>query len=209
MAIHIRRREIITALVGAAAWPLAARAQQPEQMRRIGVLMGWPESDAVKSRRSGRVCRVRVDRGSQYSVRLSVGGARRGGDAPIREGTHRAQARSHSFTNHARRPRCCNTHVPSPSFSGPLKDPIGSGFVASLARPGGNVTGFITIEGSLGGKWLELLKEIAPWITRVAAMFNPATAPYAEIYMSPFKTAAQSFGVEGNAAAVLASRMVG
>src|SRR5262249_14920314 len=83
-----------------------------------------------------------------------------------------------------------------------VSDPIGSGFVASLARPGGNATGFVVTEGSQGGKWLELLKEIAPRVTRVAAMFNPAAAPYVEIYMSPFKTAAQSFGVEGSASPV-------
>src|SRR5262249_59466550 len=83
-----------------------------------------------------------------------------------------------------------------------VSDPIGSGFVASLARPGGNATGFVVTEGSQGGKWLELLKEIAPRVTRVAAMFNPAAAPYVEIYMSPFKTAAQSLGVEESPAPV-------
>ena len=73
-------------------------------------------------------------------------------------------------------------------------DPIGSGFVTSLSRPGGNVTGFSTFEVSLGGKWLELLKEIAP--ARVALLFNPATATYAEPYLNSFKTAAASVGVE-------------
>jgi putative ABC transport system substrate-binding protein len=66
-------------------------------------------------------------------------------------------------------------------------DPIGSGFVASLPRPGGNVTGFTTIEGSLGGKWLELLKEIAPRVNRVVFLLNPVTATYAETYLSPSK----------------------
>jgi putative tryptophan/tyrosine transport system substrate-binding protein len=81
-------------------------------------------------------------------------------------------------------------------------DPIGSGFVASLPRPGGNVTGFIAMEGSLAGKWLELLKEIAPRVTRVAFLFNPATAPYAEYFLNPFKAAAASFAVEGIATPV-------
>src|SRR6202022_210594 len=75
-------------------------------------------------------------------------------------------------------------------------DPIGSGFVPSFPRPGGNVTGFAPIEGSLGGKWLELLKEIAPRVNRVAFLLNPATATYAEIYLNPFKAAAVSFAVE-------------
>jgi putative tryptophan/tyrosine transport system substrate-binding protein len=81
-------------------------------------------------------------------------------------------------------------------------DPIGSGFVASFPRPGGNVTGFVTIEGSLGGKWLELLKEIAPHVNRVAFLLNPATATYAESYLNAFKAAAASVAVEAIAAPV-------
>jgi putative ABC transport system substrate-binding protein len=83
-----------------------------------------------------------------------------------------------------------------------LVDPVGSGFVASLSRPGGNVTGFTIMESSLAGKWLELLKEIAPRVARVAFLFNPATATYAEYYLTPFKAAAASFGVEAIAAPV-------
>jgi putative tryptophan/tyrosine transport system substrate-binding protein len=83
-----------------------------------------------------------------------------------------------------------------------VSDPVGSGFVASLPRPGGNATGFSTIEGSLGGKWLELLMEIVPRVARVALLFNPATATYAEYYLNPFKAAAASFGVEAIAAPV-------
>jgi putative tryptophan/tyrosine transport system substrate-binding protein len=81
-------------------------------------------------------------------------------------------------------------------------DPIGSGFVASFPRPGGNVTGFITVEGSLGGKWLELLKQIAPHVARVALLLNPATATYAESYLNAFKAAAASVGVQAVAAPV-------
>jgi putative ABC transport system substrate-binding protein len=81
-------------------------------------------------------------------------------------------------------------------------DPVGRGMVASVARPGGNVTGFIDLEGSLGGKWLELLKEIAPRVAQVAVLFNPATATYADYYLSPFRAAAASLGVEGIAAPV-------
>jgi putative ABC transport system substrate-binding protein len=83
-----------------------------------------------------------------------------------------------------------------------IADPIGSGFVASFPRPGGNVTGFVITEGSLGGKWLELLKEIAPRVNRVAFLFNPATATYAEYYLNPFKAAAASFAVEAIAAPI-------
>ena len=83
-----------------------------------------------------------------------------------------------------------------------VADPVGSGFVASFPRPGGNVTGFTDIEPTMAGKWLELLKEIAPRVTRVAFLFNPATAPHFEYYLNPFKAAAASFAVEAIAAPV-------
>jgi len=77
-----------------------------------------------------------------------------------------------------------------------VSDPIGSGFVTSFPRPGGNITGFIAMEATVAGKWLGLLQEIAPHITRVIFLFNPATAPYFELYLNPLKAAAQSYGVE-------------
>ena len=83
-----------------------------------------------------------------------------------------------------------------------VADPIGSGFVASLARPGGNITGFIFTEPTMAGKWLELLKEIAPRVARVAMLFNPASATHSEYWLNPFKTAAPSFGVDAIAAPV-------
>jgi putative ABC transport system substrate-binding protein len=83
-----------------------------------------------------------------------------------------------------------------------VSDPVGSGFVASFNRPSGNVTGFTNAEPTMAGKWLELLKEIAPRVTRVAFLFNPATATYAEVYLNPFKAAAASFAVEAIAAPV-------
>lgn len=75
-------------------------------------------------------------------------------------------------------------------------DPMGSGFVTSLARPGGNVTGFTPIVGSLGGKWVEVLRDIAPSVSRVTLVFNPPTAPFVEGYLNPFRAAAASLGVE-------------
>ena len=83
-----------------------------------------------------------------------------------------------------------------------VSDPVGSGFVASFPRPGGNVTGFMNMEPTMAGKWMELLKEIAPRVARVALLFNPATAPYAEYWLNPFKAAAASFGVQAIAAPV-------
>jgi len=83
-----------------------------------------------------------------------------------------------------------------------LSDPVGTGVVGSLARPGGNATGFTAYEYSLAGKWLEMLKEIAPAVTRVALLFNPETAPYAQHYLSFIETSAPGFGVTANAAPV-------
>jgi putative tryptophan/tyrosine transport system substrate-binding protein len=83
-----------------------------------------------------------------------------------------------------------------------VADPVGSGFVASLPRPGGNVTGFMALEPTMTGKWLELLKEIAPRLVRVALLFNPATATYADNFLKHFKAAAASFGVAAIAAPV-------
>jgi putative ABC transport system substrate-binding protein len=79
-----------------------------------------------------------------------------------------------------------------------VADPVGSGFVASLARPGGNVTGFTLTEPTMMSKWLELLKEIAPQVSRVAFLFNPATTPYRDIYLNPFKAAAPSLAYTGH-----------
>ena len=83
-----------------------------------------------------------------------------------------------------------------------VSDPVGSGFVASFPQPGGNVTGFTSIEPTMPSKWLQLLQEIAPSVSRVAFLFNPATAPYAEFFLNPLKAAAKSLGVEAVAAPV-------
>ena len=83
-----------------------------------------------------------------------------------------------------------------------VADPVGSGFVASFPHPGGNVTGFTLMEPTMPGKWLELLKEIAPRVARVAFVSNPTTAPYAEFFLNSFKAAAASFAVEAIAAPV-------
>jgi putative ABC transport system substrate-binding protein len=82
-----------------------------------------------------------------------------------------------------------------------VSDPVGSGFIASLARPGGNVTGFtnINIESSIGGKWLELVREVAPAVRRVAIIYNPPTAPFAGYYLRPFEAAGAAYGVQASA----------
>ena len=83
-----------------------------------------------------------------------------------------------------------------------VADPVGSGFVKSLPRPGGNATGFTIMEPTISSKWIELLKEISPQVSRAALLFNPATTPYADIYVKPFKSAASSFGLNATSAMV-------
>src|SRR5262252_10503813 len=89
-----------------------------------------------------------------------------------------------------------------PIIFGNIVDPVGQGFVASMSRPGGNITGFVNLEPSITGKYLELLKEIAPRVSRAAIFYNPATAPYHEIYLKPLKAAATSLGIAPIAAPV-------
>jgi putative ABC transport system substrate-binding protein len=204
----MRRRNIITLLGGGAAFalPLAARAQQGEPMRRIGVLMGFAESD-----REGQAFVAAFREGLQKlgwaegrTIRIDIRWAALGAEAIQRfakelialqpdlilsQGTPTTAA----LLQHTRT---------IPIVFANVSDPVGSGLVASFPRPGGNVTGFINMEPTMAGKWLELLKEIAPRVNRVALLFNPATAPYAEYYLNPFKAAAASFAVEAIAAPV-------
>jgi putative tryptophan/tyrosine transport system substrate-binding protein len=201
------RRAFVFALGGAAAWPVAARAQQPDRLRRIGVLMGFPESD---SEAQGYI--------AAFMDRLDKLGWTEGRNLRIetRWATHADLDLMQRLAKElvALQPDLILSNT-TPTTTALLRqtrtipivfamvaDPVGSGFVASFPRPGGNVTGFAVTEGSLGGKWLELLKEIAPRITRVAMLFNPTVATYAEYWLNPFKTAAAAFAVEAIAAPV-------
>src|SRR6516164_7374599 len=174
---RIRRRELIAALGGVAAWPLAARAQQPEQMRRIGVFMNVAEDDPSGQSRiaafvqglqqlgwtDGRNVRIDIRWGAGDPERIRKYAAELVALAPdvilASGGTTLGPLRKVSRT------------VPT-VFTG-VGDPVGAGFVDSLARPGGNATGFISFEWSISGKWLELLKEIAPGATRAVVLRDP------------------------------------
>jgi ABC-type uncharacterized transport system substrate-binding protein len=204
----MKRRTFIMLLGGAAAaWPLAARAQQADRVRRIGVLMAASENDPE---RQGFVAAFREG--------LRKLGWTEGRDIWIdtRWATPDDAESIQRFAKElvALQPDLILSHTTPTTatllqqtrtipliFTG-VSDPIGSGFVASFPRPGGNVTGFIPMEPTMAGKWLELLKEIAPRVTRVAFLFNPATAPYAEYYLNSFQAAAASFAVEATAAPV-------
>ena len=173
----MRRREFITLLGGAAAaWPLAARAQQPERMRRIGVLLPATADDPEFQARIGAFLQGlallgwTIGRNVRIDTRWATANA--------------ADIRRHAAELVALAPDVILAHGAStvgtllqatrtvPIVFPVVADPVGAGFVDSLARPGGNVTGFMTSEYSMSGKWLELLKQIAPGVTRVAVLRN-------------------------------------
>jgi putative ABC transport system substrate-binding protein len=208
----MKRRELITLLGGAAAtptllWPLGARAQQADRMRRVGVLMGYPESDreAQAFFAAFREGLGKLGWTEGRNIRIDTRWATPGDAESMQRFAKELVALqpdlilSHSTPTTATLLQQTRT---IPIIFANVADPVGSGFVASFPRPGGNVTGFILFEPTMAGKWLELLKEIAPRVARVAFLFNPATAPYAEIYLTPFKAAAASFAVEAIAATV-------
>ena len=203
----MKRREFIRLLGGAAAWPLAARAQQSERMRRIGVLMPLTADDPLGQARiaalregleklgwiEGR--NIRID--TRWTTTGDVGSMQRYAKELVALQPDLIVTQSTPITA-----TLLQETRTIPIVFALVADPIGSGFVASFAKPGGNVTGFVTIEPTMAGKWLELLKEIAPRADRVAFLFNPATATYFEYWLNPFKAAAVSFAVEAIAAPV-------
>ena len=175
------RRDFIMILGGGAAWPLATRAQQGDRVRRIGVLMPYDENDPVAKLQLSALTQALADLGwiDGRNVRMDL----RWAGADINRMRALAQelvgsqpdiilAGSTPVTVALQR----ETRT-IPIVFATVSDPVASGIVARLDRPTGNITGFASLEASLGGKWLELLLEIAPALKRVAIMFNPDTAP--------------------------------
>ena len=197
----MQRREFITLLGSAAAWPLAARAQQPDRVRRVGVLLPATADDAEFQARMGAFHQGLALLGWTIgrNVRIDTRWAT----------TDAAEIRRHAAELAALAPDVIL--APAATTVGPLLqatrtvpvvfpaigDPVGAGFVDSLARPGGNATGFISFEYSLSGKWLELLKEIAPSVTRVAVLRNAAT-PSGPGQFGAIQAVAPSLRVEVN-----------
>jgi putative ABC transport system substrate-binding protein len=198
MSICLRRREFIAGIGGAAAWPLGARAQQGDRMRRIGVLMGFDETDPLQKRRLSAFIQALADLGwtDGRNVRIEL---RWYGD-----GTNRMQALAHELvglqpdiivtTNTLAIVALQQETRTIPIVFVSVADPVASGIVPRLNQPGGNITGFADWEASLGGKWLELLSEIAPGLKRASVMFNPDTSS-ASAYMPSVETAARSLKV--------------
>jgi putative ABC transport system substrate-binding protein len=197
----MRRREFITLLGGAAAWPSAARAQQAEGMRRIAVLLGWSESNPefrswIATFAEGLARLGWVDgRNVQMDVRWTRGDVRRM-QTFAKELVELQPDVVFASTTPVMAALQRETRT-LPIVFVVVADPVGSAFVAGLPRPGGNITGFINVEPEMGGKWLEMLKEIVPRMSRVAMMFNPDTAPGGgAFFLNPFEAAARSLAVE-------------
>jgi putative ABC transport system substrate-binding protein len=193
----VKRREFITLLSGAATWPRAARAQQPERMRRIGVLMGtsadqeggdfaaFPRGLQELGWTDGRNVRIdnRWGAGSPDTIRKYAAElAALAPDVILTSGTATMAALLHATRT-----------VPIVFVN--VADPVGAGFVDSLARPGGNVTGFLQFDYSLSAKWLELLKQIAPTVTR-AAVLRDADLTSGVGQFAVIQSVAPSLGVE-------------
>jgi ABC-type uncharacterized transport system substrate-binding protein len=178
----MKRRELITLLGGAAAaWPVVARAQQTERMRRIGVLMGYPEGDPQAQANVTALRRGLQNLGWIEGRNVQIDYRWAGGD-PDKARTFATELIGMTpdvivpSTNQVTRILQQETRT-IPIVFVFVGDPVGSGFVVSLARPGRNITGFANFENSIGGKWVELFKQIAPRAERVGFVFNPDAAP--------------------------------
>ncbi len=204
---QMKRREFITLLGGAAvAWPLAARAQQLDRMRRVSLLLGIGENDPeaqsrVKALQKGlrdlgwvEGRNIRIDyrfaasdpnRIKEYVAEL----VRLAPDVIVANSTPVIAAL-----------RQATSTIPI-VFAG-LNDPVGQGFISSLSRPGGNITGFTFIEFAMVGKWIEMLRDASPDLARVALMFNPDTAPYYDVYLRSFESTPRSIAVDVRATPV-------
>jgi putative ABC transport system substrate-binding protein len=196
----MRRREFITFVASAAAVPLTARAQQPERMRRIGMLISTREDDAEGQQRVALLRQGLKELGWIEGRNIKVDYRWAGGDA--------ARAKSDAAELVSQKPDLIianstlslaaarNETNTIPIVFLVVGDPVGQGFVSSLAHPGANITGFTAFEFATGAKWLELIKEIVPEVRRVAFMFNQVGGPYAEKFVQAIAPIASSSGID-------------
>jgi putative ABC transport system substrate-binding protein len=201
----MRRREFITLLGSAAAWPLAARGQPGERARRIGLLMGTADDREGQARVTALkqgLQELGWTDGRNIQIETRFAGADAG-----RIRSHAAELVALApdvivgqTTPVTRTLRQATSSIPIVMVA--ITDPIEQGFVSSLAHPGGNITGFTDVDFQMVGKWLEMLKEAAPGVSRAPLMFNPHTAPYYYVYLHSFEAEPRSIAVEVAAAPV-------
>ena len=199
------RRAFITLLGSAATWPFAARAQQPERMRRIGVVIARAENDPVAQAEVAAL----FDNLRQLGWTVGAGGnihvdyrwpgsdtERIRADVAEIVGLHPDLIIAHSSPVNVALQRLTRT-IPVVFVN--VTDPISSGLVESLARPGGNITGFSNYSSELATKWIEILREFDPRIERVASVFNPQTAPHAQVFLRAIEATQKSLTVMATA----------
>jgi putative tryptophan/tyrosine transport system substrate-binding protein len=195
----IRRREFVLTLGSAAtAWPLGLRAQQSKRMRLIGALMSFAVNDPEAQSRMAAFENGLRELGWQkgYNLRIEY----RWADDPDVLRTYATELVGMApdlILANSTPVMAALQEQPSavPIVFTQVTDPVGQGLVPNLAHPGGHLTGFTSFEFSIGTKWLETLKEVAPRVTRVALVFNPQTAPFADLFWRPVEAAAPSFAV--------------
>jgi putative tryptophan/tyrosine transport system substrate-binding protein len=197
----MRRRDFITLAGGAVVtWPLAARAQQPERMRRVGVLSSLAETDPEAQAWDTAFRKRLVELGwiDGHSIHIDY----RWGAGSVdrmrvfaRELVQLNPDALVTISTPATAALQAETRTIPIVFAW-VSDPVGSGFVSSLAHPGGNITGFLNIETSVVGKWLTLMREIAPQVSRIGFLYNPQTAPFAGYYLDTFRAASATLAIE-------------
>jgi putative tryptophan/tyrosine transport system substrate-binding protein len=203
----MKRREFVTLLGGAAAtWPLAAYAQQPDRMRLVGVLMAYAQNDSTAQSwlAAFRAALAKLGWTEGNNLRIELRWSTADPDKIRTLAKELVDLRPNAIfgvTTPAIGALARETRTIPIVFAG-VSDPIGGGFVANLAHPGGDITGFTVNDPAVGGKWVELLKEIAPRTVRVALLFNPATAVPVQFFMPSIQAAASSFAVQVSAAPV-------
>jgi len=204
----MNRREFVTLLGVTAAWSLAARAQQTgERMRRIGVLSTFAESDPEAQSLVEALDQTLQELGWVEGRNLRIDRRWAAGNPGRIEGFVKTliELEPDVFVAHGT-PAVSALQKQTrniPIVFVQVTDPIGAGFITNLAHPGGNITGFTTYEPSMVGKWGEMLKEMAPAISRIAFLFNPETAPYVMRYFQgPLETSARSLGLQPSSSPV-------
>jgi putative ABC transport system substrate-binding protein len=204
--LDMKRRDFITLLGGAAAaWPLAALAQHSERMRRIGVLMGLVASDPEAQSRVAVFENALRELGWVKGRNLSIEYRWAGDGNGLRDHAAELLAMEPDLILANTTPVTAALQEQSrtvPIVFTQVSDPVGQGLVPNLAHPGGNLTGFTSFEFSIGTKWLEALKQAAPHVTRVLLMFNPQSAPFADLFLRPVEAAAPHLSVAPIRAAV-------
>jgi putative tryptophan/tyrosine transport system substrate-binding protein len=200
----MRRRNFLGIVGGAmASAPFAVRAQQPDRVRRIGALMAYREDDEEAKSRLTVFLQSLKDHGWNVGNNIQIDYRWAGANiAKMKAGAKELNAFQPDLFLTMTTPAVLALKEvvgTTPVIFLQVSDPVGSGLVTNLARPEGNITGFTNFEFSIGGRWLQLIKEISPGVVHAGVIYNPATAPYAGAYMKSVQAAEQSFSIKATA----------